>query len=140
MNAPHKIVQLIFFRVADECEDPASLRTGQRSARHEPFAPTNHPHPPATYVMLQGCFVIAAHRIWPELDTKNSQSAIELLLTHSSLLEALRKAYMGNYGVILSLLGCLEHGVKAKKLVDKVIDVLCVLRPSHFAVLVCLQI
>lgn len=30
---------------------------------------------------------------------------------------------MGNYGVILSLLGCLEHGVKAKKLVDKVIDV-----------------
>lgn len=38
-------------------------------------------------------------------------------------MEALRKAYMGNYGVILSLLGCLEHGVKAKKLVDKVIDV-----------------
>ncbi|KAI0649419.1 inositol hexakisphosphate-domain-containing protein [Trametes meyenii] len=58
-----------------------------------------------------------------QLHTKNSQSAIELLLTHSSLLEALRKAHMGNYGVILSLLGCLEHGLKAKKLVDKVIDV-----------------
>ncbi|KAL7279008.1 hypothetical protein ACG7TL_006840 [Trametes sanguinea] len=58
-----------------------------------------------------------------ELDKKNSQSAIELLLTHSSLLEALRKAHMGNYGIILSLLGCLEHGIKAKKLVDKVIDV-----------------
>ncbi|RPD74988.1 hypothetical protein L226DRAFT_508637 [Lentinus tigrinus ALCF2SS1-7] len=57
------------------------------------------------------------------LDTKNSQSAIELLLTQPSLLEALQKAHMGNYGVILSLLGCLEHGVKAKKLVDKVIDV-----------------
>ncbi|OJT02262.1 Paladin [Trametes pubescens] len=63
------------------------------------------------------------HILQQQLDTKNSQSAIELLLTHSSLLEALRKAYMGNYGVILSLLGCLEHGVKAKKLVDKVIDV-----------------
>ena len=29
---------------------------------------------------------------------------------------------MGNYGIILSLLGCLDHGLKAKKLVDKVID------------------
>ncbi|TBU33470.1 inositol hexakisphosphate-domain-containing protein [Dichomitus squalens] len=57
------------------------------------------------------------------LDTKNSQSAIELLLSQPSLLEALRKAHMGNYGVILSLLGCLDHGIKSKKLVDKVIDV-----------------
>ncbi|CDO71831.1 hypothetical protein BN946_scf184939.g55 [Trametes cinnabarina] len=57
-----------------------------------------------------------------ELDKKNSQSAIELLLTRPSLLESLRKAHMGNYGIILSLLGCLEHGIKAKKLVDKVID------------------
>ena len=30
---------------------------------------------------------------------------------------------MGNYGIVLSLLGCLEHGIKSKKLVDKVIDV-----------------
>ncbi len=58
-----------------------------------------------------------------DIDTKNPQSAIELLLTQPSLLDALRKAHMGNYGVILSLLGCLEHGVKSKKLVDKVIDV-----------------
>jgi hypothetical protein len=29
---------------------------------------------------------------------------------------------MGNYGVILSLLGCLENGLKAKKLVDTAID------------------
>lgn len=29
---------------------------------------------------------------------------------------------MGNYGVILSLLGCLDHGLRAKKLVDRVID------------------
>ncbi|KAI0749707.1 inositol hexakisphosphate-domain-containing protein [Daedaleopsis nitida] len=58
-----------------------------------------------------------------QLETKSSQSAIELLLSQPSLLEALRKAHMGNYGVILSLLGCLEHGVRAKKLVDKVIDV-----------------
>ena len=58
-----------------------------------------------------------------ELDTRNSQSAIELLLSQPSLLEGLRKAHMGNYGIILSLLGCLEHGIKSKKLVDKVIDV-----------------
>jgi hypothetical protein len=29
---------------------------------------------------------------------------------------------MGSYGIILSLLGCLDDGLKAKKLVDKVID------------------
>lgn len=29
---------------------------------------------------------------------------------------------MGNYGIILSLLGCLDHGLQAKKLVDRVID------------------
>ena len=38
------------------------------------------------------------------------------------LLENLRKAHRGNYGVILSLLGCLDHGLQAKKLVDRVID------------------
>lgn len=57
-----------------------------------------------------------------ELDTKTSQSAVELLLTHPVLLDSLRKAHMGNYGVILSLLGCLDHGLQAKKLVDRVID------------------
>ena len=29
---------------------------------------------------------------------------------------------MGSYGIILSLLGCLEHGLEAKKLADTVID------------------
>jgi hypothetical protein len=47
---------------------------------------------------------------------------IDLLLTNSSLLDDLRKAHMGNYGIILSLLGLLDDGLKAKKLVDKVID------------------
>ncbi|KAF9485182.1 hypothetical protein BDN70DRAFT_910314 [Pholiota conissans] len=52
----------------------------------------------------------------------NTHSAIELLMTQPTLLENLRKAYMGNYGIILSLLGCLDHGLQAKKLVDRVID------------------
>ncbi|KAF8492621.1 inositol hexakisphosphate-domain-containing protein [Russula emetica] len=51
-----------------------------------------------------------------------SQYVIDLLLTNSALLEDLRKAHMGHYGIILSLLGCLDDGLKAKKLVDKVID------------------
>ncbi|KAI0052293.1 hypothetical protein FA95DRAFT_1553613 [Auriscalpium vulgare] len=51
-----------------------------------------------------------------------SNQVIELLLTNPLLLDNLRKAHMGNYGVILSLLGCLDDGLKAKKLVDKVID------------------
>ena len=43
-------------------------------------------------------------------------------MSQPALLENLRKAYMGNYGVILSLLGCLDHGLQAKRLVDRVID------------------
>lgn len=34
----------------------------------------------------------------------------------------LRKAHLGNYSVVLSLLGCLDRGLQAKKLVDRVID------------------
>ncbi|KXN91655.1 Paladin [Leucoagaricus sp. SymC.cos] len=56
------------------------------------------------------------------LKNTNSQSAIELLMSQPTLLESLRKAHQGNYGVILSLLGCLDHGLRAKKLVDKVIE------------------
>jgi len=56
------------------------------------------------------------------LQNKNSQSAIELLMTRPTLLDNLRKAHMGNYGVILSLLGCLEQGMQAKRLVDRIID------------------
>ncbi|KAL4066939.1 inositol hexakisphosphate-domain-containing protein [Scleroderma yunnanense] len=52
----------------------------------------------------------------------NSQSAISLLMTQPSLLENLRKAHQGNYSVVLSLLGCLDHGLQSKKLVDRVID------------------
>lgn len=52
-----------------------------------------------------------------------SQSAIDLLMSQPVLLENLRKAHQGNYGVILSLLGCLDHGLQAKKLVDRVIDI-----------------
>ncbi|KAI0264344.1 inositol hexakisphosphate-domain-containing protein [Gloeopeniophorella convolvens] len=51
-----------------------------------------------------------------------SHHVIELLLSNPSLLEDLRRAHMGNYGIILSLLGCLDDGLKSKKLVDKVID------------------
>ncbi|KAI6042555.1 inositol hexakisphosphate-domain-containing protein [Pisolithus marmoratus] len=52
----------------------------------------------------------------------HSQSAIALLMAQPSLLENLRKAYQGNYSAILSLLGCLDHGIQAKRLVDRVID------------------
>ncbi|KAG1726694.1 inositol hexakisphosphate-domain-containing protein [Suillus paluster] len=52
----------------------------------------------------------------------HSQSVIALLMAQPTLLENLRKAHQGNYGVILSLLGCLDHGLQAKKLVDRVID------------------
>ncbi|KAG1727742.1 inositol hexakisphosphate-domain-containing protein [Suillus lakei] len=45
----------------------------------------------------------------------HSQSVIALLMAQPTLLENLRKAHQGNYGVILSLLG-------AKRLVDRVID------------------
>jgi len=43
-------------------------------------------------------------------------------MTQPTLLENMRKAHLGNYGVILSLLGCLDHGLQAKRLVDRVID------------------
>ncbi|KAG9104343.1 hypothetical protein FRC06_003389 [Ceratobasidium sp. 370] len=56
------------------------------------------------------------------LPSTNSQSAIELLLTQPSLMDNLRKAHMGNYGLMLSLLGCLEGGLHVKKLADRVID------------------
>ncbi|KZT29832.1 hypothetical protein NEOLEDRAFT_1174835 [Neolentinus lepideus HHB14362 ss-1] len=56
------------------------------------------------------------------MEHRDSQSAVELLLSQSALLDKLRKAHMGNYSVILSLLGCLDNGLAAKKLVDRVID------------------
>ncbi|KAH6913140.1 inositol hexakisphosphate-domain-containing protein [Coprinopsis sp. MPI-PUGE-AT-0042] len=56
------------------------------------------------------------------LPDASSQSAITLLMTQPTLLESLRKAYIGNYGVIQSLLGCLDQGLYAKRLADRVID------------------
>jgi hypothetical protein len=60
--------------------------------------------------------------LFPGLRTKNPKSAIEMLMAHPALLDDLRKAHTGNYGVILSLLGCLDNGLQTKKLVDRVID------------------
>ncbi|KAI9439769.1 inositol hexakisphosphate-domain-containing protein [Lactarius indigo] len=62
------------------------------------------------------------HILQQILPSGPSRQVIDLLLTNSSLLNDLRKAHMGNYGIILSLLGCLDDGLKAKKLVDKVVD------------------
>ncbi|KAF9067827.1 inositol hexakisphosphate-domain-containing protein [Rhodocollybia butyracea] len=56
------------------------------------------------------------------LQDPNSHSAVELLIADPTLLDNLRKAHMGNYGVILSLLGCLDDGLQAKRLVDRIID------------------
>ena len=53
-------------------------------------------------------------------------------MTQPTLLEDLRRAHMGNYGVILSLLGCLDFGLQAKKLVDRVIDASKFFEPFGF--------
>ena len=37
-------------------------------------------------------------------------------------MENMRKSLLGNYGAILSLLGCLDNGTRAKRLVDRAID------------------
>lgn len=77
-----------------------------------------------TYVLQQrACYLVTSQlgANSPVLDL-HSQSAIALLMSHPVLLENLRKAHQGNYGVILSLLGCLDHGLQAKKVVDRVID------------------
>lgn len=66
--------------------------------------------------------ILAISTYFIGLQNHDSQSAIELLLTQPMLMDSLRKAHMGNYGVILSLLGCLDHGMSTKQLVDKVID------------------
>lgn len=43
-------------------------------------------------------------------------------MTEPALLDSLRKAHQGTYSLILSLLGCLDHGTSDKKLVDRVLD------------------
>lgn len=56
------------------------------------------------------------------LQSKNTQSAIELLMSQPTLLENLQKAHLGNYEVVLSLLSCLDRGIQAKRLADRIID------------------
>ncbi|GJJ08366.1 hypothetical protein Clacol_002580 [Clathrus columnatus] len=51
-----------------------------------------------------------------------SNTATEWLLSHPSVTDNLRKASNGSYGIILSLLGCLDNGLAIKRLVDKIID------------------
>lgn len=43
-------------------------------------------------------------------------------MLHPSTTDNLRKAAIGSYGIILSLLGCLDNGLAIKRLVDKIID------------------
>ena len=76
-----------------------------------------------TYVLQQRTY-LRGHiaEVTLSLVDLHSQSVIALLMAQPTLLENLRKAHQGNYGVILSLLGCLDHGLQAKKLVDRVID------------------
>ncbi|KAK1923782.1 inositol hexakisphosphate-domain-containing protein [Papiliotrema laurentii] len=56
------------------------------------------------------------------LPSKHPSSAIDLLASQPNLLEVLRKAHMGNYQIVLSLLSSLDHGRQMKRLVDHVID------------------
>jgi hypothetical protein len=49
-------------------------------------------------------------------------TAASLLSPRPALLDSLRSAHMGNYQVILSLLGCVEGGKAVKALVDSVIE------------------
>ena len=55
-------------------------------------------------------------------DSPNSASALQWLLSQPELTDGLLKSAQGDYSVILTLLGILEHGLSVKKLVDRVID------------------
>ncbi|KAN0063509.1 hypothetical protein ACQY0O_003956 [Thecaphora frezii] len=56
------------------------------------------------------------------LSTKDSQTTIAILLSQPTLLEALRKANSGDYGVIRQLSGLLDEGLESKAVVDVAID------------------
>jgi hypothetical protein len=58
-----------------------------------------------------------------DLSQKLPFSAIDLLADQPNLLDSLRKAHMGNYQIVLSLLSSLDHGRELKRLVDHVIDI-----------------
>lgn len=56
------------------------------------------------------------------LSTRDSQSTIEILLSNPALLESLRKANSGDYGVVRQLAGLLDEGLENKAIVDVAID------------------
>ncbi|CAD6587111.1 MAG: hypothetical protein TREMPRED_004663, partial [Tremellales sp. Tagirdzhanova-0007] len=56
------------------------------------------------------------------LPSKHPSTAIDLLASQPGLLEQLRKAHMGNYQIVMSLLSNLDHGRQMKGLVDAIID------------------
>jgi len=58
----------------------------------------------------------------PGLSSQNSASAIELLVSQPTLQHNLVKALNGNYQIVLSLLGCIDKGLRVKQLVDRVIN------------------
>lgn len=58
----------------------------------------------------------------PDLPSRRSDAAIDLLSSHPNLLESLRRAHMGNYNIVLSLLSALDNGRDTKRLVDVIID------------------
>jgi hypothetical protein len=58
----------------------------------------------------------------PGLSNQNSASAIELLVSQPTLQHNLVKALNGNYQIVLSLLGCIDNGLRVKQLADRVIN------------------
>nr|XP_018260510.1 uncharacterized protein I303_07432 [Kwoniella dejecticola CBS 10117]OBR82668.1 hypothetical protein I303_07432 [Kwoniella dejecticola CBS 10117] len=56
------------------------------------------------------------------LPSKHPSTAIDLLTSQPTLLEQLRKAHMGSYQIVMSLLSSLDHGRQMKRLVDAIID------------------
>jgi hypothetical protein len=68
--------------------------------------------------------------ITSDMHAKQPASATDLLAQYPPLLESLRKAHMGNYQVVLSLLSSLDNGREVKRLVDALIDTCEVFDPS----------
>ncbi|PKI83269.1 hypothetical protein MVES_002830 [Malassezia vespertilionis] len=56
------------------------------------------------------------------LPLKNTQTALEQLISHPVLLESLLQANMGHYGVIRRLCGLLDEGLQCKAVVDTAND------------------